>query len=503
MVSLFNLSGRSKKVTPSRRTHDTVSSEILRTYDKVPAEIPWSLDFWYLESGNRERLIADIMPYMAGSLERDPVQDFREDFPWAREFVSVEHANEANDSSASFDGSIEEFRSDPELFIDDLSELTSLVFFAILRHCYRIRFLAGREAFRRHFDLEDLDADLDGHYKGRLTDAEVSRLTCIRNKYGASYYRKKYDEAQKRHAWRTYTARVRSFCRIYDLDVRDDPKKNLEKLRRALPRIKLHWETQDNHLRNQMVEQQVSEVSLRSNLEFDNIRQEIQGMHTETRERLDGMNLNLLRERAGSMERASPFDSRLEEVEDSAASSTPRISSLEDRLGEVEHSSASSVPRISSLESRLDEVEGTAASSTPRLESLENSVTELTKQLHGGRHQVGLSADTMMNTRWLLERLPRWKQKNPASDTADWKRFCEDQWTNKDKDGHPFNGLGDEYKKNALKLYNTISDWLHHYGHKCDEDLAVRDQILVDRIKPIHFIGKKVDLPAEKKRWEV
>lgn len=474
-----------KKVIPSPRTYPEVLSE----------KSHQPLGFWYIQPHDRETFIEYIMPYMAGSLRKKHLlQTVVERHTWATELVKSEHAELAGHDSVCFRQTTTVFWKDPAAMAMDLLQLTRSWFFMLLRYTYRRRIFDGRETSLGHLDLQHLCNDPDGYYISGLTEDAIYRLTCLQNKYGASYYRRSYKDATQRLGWTSFCERIQSFCQSIGLHtISNDPEKNLQELRHNLTAIMMHRKF--TYISGQLAKNTVLIRIAREDVKKLDERVSSGAMHDD--EIIEEMKRDIeeLDRQSKELQLTAWLrdEPRLWDVKMSAELDKFRTTN-EKRLKKlscnVQQSDITSKQLIRSLESRLDK--------------LRNELGRV--HTHEEKHA---NADALDVCRWLLENLPAGNTRMYGFGCC-WRQFWDKQWnqcTKKTKrDSHPLWEVISDEKYNSVgrHLYSTLSNRLHEYGHQRGEKLHPDAQRVVDAIRPVHYDKDgKINLAAERKRWTV
>jgi hypothetical protein len=198
----------------------------------IPDEPHKSLDFWYIAPHDRDTFIKRVMPYMAARLPRRYlVQTLLEKHNWACEIFGPASTQPEDVSLASLQRTLDSFWQDPRRTTAKLLILTRMSFFTLLRYMYRMRFLKGSGRDRIDLDVSDAQSCETWQYISELTEADVYRLTCVPNKYGAYFYRNSYKGVKRCPAWKRVCARIKALCDAVGLFASlEDPEHNLKEL---------------------------------------------------------------------------------------------------------------------------------------------------------------------------------------------------------------------------------------------------------------------------------
>ncbi|KAF2108915.1 hypothetical protein BDV96DRAFT_605343 [Lophiotrema nucula] len=477
---LFSLSSRSNHGKDAASPPRTSPSELSEKYDRP-------LAFWHINPHDRETLINHIMPCMAGSLRKESLlQTIVERHPWAEEFVGSEFTEVISSDSACFRETAAAFWMNPTTMTAALLRLTRLWFFVLLRYTYRKRFFEGREKCRSNLDIRDIDHD--GHYIAKLADMEVYHLTRIPNRCGASYYRSSYKDARQRLGWRSFCERIRSFCGSLGLYTStENPEKNIQELRHNLTSIMMRREWSRRLARNTVlirttkkdvkrIDERVTSGAVHGDEAIKETKLEVQEMSRRVEE-LQLMSPLLNQARQRSVELSNEFKN------------------LRTACGKMTERLACRIQRSDETSKQL-------------IQSLRSEVEELLKQFaySNVREEGYITAEALVLCRWLLEHLPA-ARLTQESFSLRWKQFWRRQWDQCKKvrrASHPLWELVNDERFNrvGVKLYGTLSERLHHYGHQRGDELHADVQRVLDVIRPVHYDDNgKVDLEAERKRW--
>lgn len=198
--------------------------------DSLTDPLSHSIDYWIIEPRDRHEFRKWIMPYMSMELPKThSLQLFVQRHPWSEEFIKNEDPNSAITSLHRFDRTTAVFDIDPKTLTADLSRLTRLLSFTLVRYAFRTRVYKGSDGWRSCFDTMFLDKDHD--YTSAMSEQRERKL--VRSpRYGPSFYNECYQHARKRDAWTTFCKAVQNFCRSVGFTTPvNDPERNVWKLR--------------------------------------------------------------------------------------------------------------------------------------------------------------------------------------------------------------------------------------------------------------------------------
>jgi hypothetical protein len=456
-------------------------------------ELEKPLDFWYIKSHDRKTLTEYIMPYMAGQLSKQCIlQTVVGGQAWARELVKLEHTEAVGVDIACLQQTTAAFWKSPTTMIVDLLLLTRLWFFALLRYTYRTRFLERHKISESDFEVRNICICRKETFFSELTKDTIYRLTCVQNKYGASFYRSSYKEAKHRLGWTSYCATIRTLCRSIGLYTSsDNPEKNLRELRYNLTSIMIYrkWSQIHSqldkttllarHTRRDMknLDEQVTAGIVNNLKVIDETRQE----NSELQLQFD------------EFRHAYPPPSELQQWDTklSAGLEQCRLTSekeLQKLHCSIQENKAASQQLITDLKGQIEELRA----DLDRLHTQE---------------ERSLAADVLMICRWLLENLPSPDTKYKGFGYR-WGQFWQSQWSqcknNTKRKDHPLQGLprDEMYNDIGKNLYSTLSERVHGYGDQRGEKLHPDVLKVLDVIRPVHFKDDgAINLKAEKKRW--
>lgn len=431
------------------------------------------LEFWYIKPHDRETLICQIMPYMAGRLrKRHLPRAVLDRHGWTEEFVE-----DSQDESAWFRQTTTAFQVNPATMVADLLELTRLWFFMLLRYTYRRRFFKGREMSRSDLDVRHLYTNLEEDYIAELTEDEVYHLTRLQNKYGASFYRISYKDAKKRLDWTKFCKRIRSFCQSIGLYVlSQDPEKNLQELRKNLTSIILHQKLQ----------------CIRGDLAKDTVLVRSMRKDVKNLVKLDAVHNNTARVMKREIQEMNYQLEGLLQKDVEISAELVRLRTAYDDRSKV---TDCDILQENEISKKL----------IPSIQSKLKRLPNEPDRLHT-RQENYITADALVLCRWLLEHLPAGNPKHERLGYH-WKLFWQSQWDEcrkKKRENHPLRELVDHEKYNRIGkcLYSTLSNRLHQYGLQRGDILHPDVQRVLHVIGPLHYDDSgKVNLQAEKRRW--
>jgi hypothetical protein len=448
------------------------------------------LDFWYIQPHDRKTLIDQIMPYMAGRLpKRYSLHVLMREQVWANGLVSLELVEAVEEIAACLHQILAAFWKEPRNVIAYLLRLSPLRFFVLLRFTYRAKSFERDKIFGEYWSAQDNSASRPQTYSSGLTENEVYRLTCLRKKYGASFYRRSYKNVKRCLDWTSFCTRIRAFCSMTGLHVSsNDPERNIRELRHNLTAIMMHrkWVQTTCQLDNNTTLVR----NTRRDLRELNERVASDALHNinvldETRQ--DVANLQSMFHK---LRLACPIPSNLRQRDAKLRS-------------EIEQRRLVSDQQLKGLQTSIENCERIFQQHTMMFtRQIEELHTDLgrTHALREGQ----VSAESLIICRWLLEYVPATRM-SPGTLGLRWKQFWQEQWIQCAKsESHPLKVLSgdDKYNKVGKNLYSTLSDRLHKYGHQQGEVLDQKVQRVVDVIRPVHYNSDgKVDLEAERKRW--
>jgi hypothetical protein len=448
------------------------------------------LDFWYIQPHDRKALIHRIMPYMASRLsKRHSLHILMREQVWANGLVSVELVEAGEEIPACLHQILAAFWKEPRNVIAYLLRLSRLRFFVLLRSAYHANFFERDKISGEYWSAQGDSASGHQKYYSGLTENEVYRLTCLRRKYGASFYRRSYKNVKRCLDWTSFCTRIRAFCSMTGLHVSsNDPERNIRELRDNLTAIMMHrkWE------------QTTCQLDKNTTL-VRNTRRDLR----ELNERIASdllHNINMTDETRQDVANLQSMFHKLQ-----LACPTPNNLRQRDAKlrSEIEQRRLASDQQLKGLQTNNENCERIfqqhAMTFTRQIEELRTDLG-CTHALREGK----VSAESLIICRWLLEYLPTTRML-PGTLGLRWKQFWQEQWSQCAKsESHPLKVLsGDEkYNKAGKNLYSTLSDRLHKYGHQQGEVFDQEVQRVVDVIRPVHYSSDgKVDLEAERKRW--
>lgn len=465
------------------------------TYSKVPCglkNLDKPLNFWYIRSHDRKALMDYIMPYLAGQLPRQCLlQTTVENQAWAKELLYPDLVDSSINPKCLHQTEVA-FWEDPANVIEYLLQLSRLLIFALLRFTYREEFLKRGRKLAENRNAQEYCFLNDQRHCSELTKSEVHRLTCIRSKYGVSFYRHCYKKVKQCLHWSHFSTKIRSLGDAIGLLASShDPERNLHEIRRNLATIMMSrkWV--------QTMEQLNENTSLicdaKKLLDELNVRRALDVLSDVKTSEETKKNIAELQLKFRDLQLACPTPRNLDQRDTKLYS-------------EMEKQRLMSEKEIVGLRARIEACEG-------RFQQFRAVSTRHTEGLCSklGREHTGFvernTAESLVICRWLLEHLPvKGMTKIPMVPLGRrWQQFWRAQWSQRGKkSGHPLKGLagGEKYNKVGLNLYGTLSNRLHEYGHQQGDMLDPVVLIVVGAISPIHYCSDgKVDLGAERKRW--
>jgi hypothetical protein len=417
---------------------------------RISEEFHLPVDFWYIKSHDRQALNEHIIPYVARELhDKYLLRTFMEKHTWTEELVKSELTEmDRDEDSACLGKTTAAFWTNPTSTTVGLLCLTRLWFFLLLRYTYCRRFCEGRELSQHVLDVRDLCTHQDV-YCSALTEDAIYRLTRLRNRYGASFYRGSHKDTRRRLGWTRFCGRIRTFCASVGLHTSSrNPEKNLWDLGRNLTPIIMHrkW----SNVMSQLGKENILALNIRKDVTKLNERVASGACH--------------------NVQRMKDMDTVIEDV-------NLQIEGL--RRNDETYKQL-----IESLQRGLDELRVGSSSSQAREEGY-------------------MTAEALLLCRWLLEHLPA---AHPRSEGLGhhWKQFWQIHWKRSKRQSHPLWELAgdDRYNKVGRNLYGTLSNHLHKYGHQLGDKLHPDVQRVVDVIKAVHYDASgKIDLQAERMRW--
>jgi hypothetical protein len=477
-LSLGLLSARTEDVTLSPRPSPQIQYE----------ESDQTVDLWYIKSHDRQALVDRIMPSMARSLhKKDLLCNFMERRSWAGELVKSElTGTNADDDSACFRQTTAAFWTDPTSLALDLLQLTRLWFFLLLRSTYRRHFFEGRESSRGVLDVRDFCTFQHVYLFSELSEDAIHRLSCVRNRYGASFYRSSYKDTKRRLGWTSFCERIRAFCESVGLHTSSKhPEKNLWDLRHNLTSIMMHQKWL--YIINPLIKEVVLARNMRVDVKKLNERMASGAMHNVQ------MMENMER---GIMDLKSQFEDLKQEPQQIDMKISTKLKKFR-------------VANEKKLKELDCDIRHTDETSRQLIESLGREIKELRIGLGctDTRKEERMTAEVLILCRWLLEHLPATNSGQQRLGHH-WRQFWKHHWDqckiNRERKSHPLWELAsdEKYNKVGRNLYGTLSERLHGYGYQLGDSLHPDVQRVVDVIRPIHYDdGGKVDLYAERMRW--
>ena len=469
----------------------------LKNFPRNPAK---PLSFWYIKSHDRRTLKEYILPYMVELLPgRHLMRAILERHPWANHLVNPQDMTALRDRVRQISTS---FWKDPATVTSVLLQLTRMWFFSLVRYIYRIRYFEGHQTLLEDADLQDIHTQENQMYTAKLSEDIIYRLTCVQNKYGASYYRSCYKHARSSSGWTHFCKTIGAFCRSIEVHTTsNDPEESLEDVQRNLTSITL--------------QRRCSQIVV--HLEKNNIlacttRRDIQKLHDRNTSSNKQHQKDIDRAKQEVVVVQQQIDNLRLVCAQQNATQQPNAQ-LSTQLETVRKQ----------LQADISKLQSTVVSQPKKhpdqlLTSLKQQIEDLDAKLtrsHAATEDHRFTAEDLATCRWLLEHLPGgpWVQGRAG---LKWGQYWHAHWTrcrlattqqqHQGQRHHPIWQLArdERFHKVGKELYATLSDRLHKYGALRGDALQPDVQRVVDAIKPVHFHGDgKVDLQAEKGRWLV
>ncbi|KAF2710500.1 hypothetical protein K504DRAFT_466910 [Pleomassaria siparia CBS 279.74] len=447
------------------------------------------LEFWSIESDDRDTLIDNIIPYVAGALRREQLpQTLLKKSPWAQEFIKPEVKGTASDDPPRFPETITAFWLNPTSMTTELQDLTRFWFFTLLRYFYRVRFFEGPKIAREDLDVQNLDTSRVGIYLSEFSEEELHCLTHARSNYGVKFYLYCYKHTMKSPLWTQYCDRIQSFCRSLGLQAASEsPEENLKEMHENLTSMVLHRRIEDvsSHFSSHLIKNSFLIEKTRADVKKLDNQAKSSAVHTDNAVAELKREIKELSRRLGHTPPLSPVLEQALEV-DSGIGAEPQ------NLGVVDQDAIDAILRKNEDSEQL-------------IKTLQTGLLELRDEFTR-LQDVSVMADRLDGCRWLLENLPAGKSIY-GSGALRWKGFWAKEWDHcirKRRKSHPLWRLNGEEKYNMVgkKLYATLSKRLHDYGEQRGERLHPDVQRVLDAIRAVNFDADgKIDIEAERRRW--
>lgn len=205
----------------------------------VPDEPFKSLDFWHIAAHDRESLVERIVPYMVAHLPQAYLmQTVAAEYGWPCGILSHGRAQMKDDGISSWRQVLTEFWENPSQTTERLLLLAEAWFYTLLRYTYRMRFSARGKRCGNDLIMGITNSCIDVRYTAALTKREIYRLIGIPNKYGATFYKSCYKDAQRCSGWKSLCVSILWFCKSIRFPTHSScPEQILRELAGNLPSV--------------------------------------------------------------------------------------------------------------------------------------------------------------------------------------------------------------------------------------------------------------------------